>query len=170
MFGKKGNDFVFRIANSPEESHLLPPEEAINLFEADFNEKPKKVSERFETLYEKVKSDLFKRNTQVPNEKLKHDVLDRLDVIQQNANRNLKDYLADLIDVINLDGLPRHYLKFLNQAKTTEVETIPQKITPHYISTILKSARSVDEREELLILSEEFINTTNKTEKPDTLL
>jgi hypothetical protein len=170
VFGKKGNDFVFRMAQSPGESHLLSPEEAIQLFEADYNEKPEKVSERFETLYKKVKADLFKRNTQVPNEKLKRNVLDRLEVIRQNSNGNLKDFLADLTDVINLDGLPRHYLKFLNQVKTNEAETIPEKIAPHYISTILKSARSVDEGEELLILSEEFINQTNKTEKTDYLL
>jgi superfamily II DNA or RNA helicase len=170
VFGKKGNDFVFRLAQSPKESHLLPPEEALKLFEAGISEQAVKTSEQFEVLYEKVKADLFKRNTQVPNEKLKRDVLDRLEVIKQKYDGNLKDHLSDLADVINLDGLPRHYLKFLNQVKTNAAETIPQKISPHYISTILKSARSVDEGEELLILSEEFINQTNKTDKTETLL
>jgi superfamily II DNA or RNA helicase len=170
VFGKKGNDFVFRLAGSPKESHLLPPEEAIKLFEAAYSENPVKVSENFEMLYEKVKTDLFKRNTQVPNEKLKRDVLDRLEVIKQKCEGNLKDYLSDLTDVIHLDGLPRHYLKFLNQVRTGAAETIPQKIAPHYISAILKSARSVDEGEELLILSEEFINQPVKTDKTVTLL
>jgi len=170
VFGKKGNDFVFRMAGSPKESHLLPPEEAIKLFEAVYSENPVKVSGNFEKLYEKVKADLFKRNTQVPNEKLKRDVLDRVEVIKQKCSGNLKDYLADLTEVIKLDGLPRHYMKFLNQVKTGAGETIPQKITSHYISAILKSARSVDEGEELLILSEEFINQPVKTDKTETLL
>jgi superfamily II DNA/RNA helicase len=170
VFGKKGNDFVFRLAQSSEKSHPLSPEEALKIFEAGLSEQAVKTSEQFEAMYEKVKADLFKRNTQVPNEKLKRDVLDRLEVIQQNQNGSIKDYLGDLTDVINLDGLPRHYLKFLNQVKTDAAETIPQKISQHYISTILKSARSVDEGEELLILSEEFINQTNKTDKTETLL
>jgi len=57
-------------------------------------------------------------------------------------------------------------LKFINQLKPEHAGTIPEKIAPHYISTILKSARSVDEGEELLILSEEFINQNNETKKP----
>ncbi|MBT3385982.1 MAG: helicase [Prolixibacteraceae bacterium] len=163
VFGKKGNDFVFRLAQSADETLPLPPEEALQLFEANLTESPYKVSDNFETLYEKVKADLFKRNTQVPNEKLKREVLDRLEVIQKNSAGNLKDFLADLVDVINLDALPRHYLKFLNKVKPNKAETIPEKISSHYISTILKSARSVDEGEELLILSEEFINPNTST-------
>ncbi|WP_297085784.1 helicase-related protein [uncultured Draconibacterium sp.] len=166
VFGKKANDFVFRMARSQDKTEPLPPEEALKLFEATATEKAFKTSEQFETLYEKVKDDLFKRNTQVPNEKLKREVLDRLEVITQNSNGSIKDYLSDLVAVINLDGLPRHFLKFLNKIKPNEAETIPEKINPHYISTILKTARSVDEGEELLILSEEFIHpkTNIKTE------
>lgn len=163
VFGKKGNDFVFRLAQSVDETKPLPPEEALQMFEAILTESPLKTTDKFELLYEKVKTDLFKRNTQVPNEKLKREVLDRLEVIQQNPAGNLKDYLADLVDVINLDGLPRHYLKFLNKLKPEQAETIPDKIAPHYISTILKCARSVDEGEELLILSEEFIKPNAQT-------
>ncbi|MCF6333765.1 MAG: SNF2-related protein [Draconibacterium sp.] len=163
VFGKKGNDFVFRLAQSVDETLPLPPEEALQMFEAELTESPLKTTDKFELLYEKVKADLFKRNTQVPNEKLKREVLDWLEVIQQNPAGNLKDYLADLMDVINLDGLPRHYLKFLNKLKPEQAETIPDKIAPHYISTILKSARSVDEGEELLILSEEFIKPNAQT-------
>ncbi len=138
------------------------------MFEANFTEKSFEITDQFEPLYEKVKADLFKRNTQVPNEKLKREVLDRLEVIQQSSTSNLKDYISDLMDVINLDGLPRHYLKFLNQLKTGQVASIPEKIAPHYISTILKSARSVDEGEEMLILSEEFIHQNKETFKPKT--
>lgn len=166
VFGKKGNDFVFRLGISPDVTKPLSPEEALSMFEANFTEKSFEVTDQFEPLYEKVKSDLFKRNTQVPNEKLKREVLDRLEVIQQSSTGNLKDYISDLVDVINLDGLPRLYLKFINQLKTEQAASIPEKIAPHYISTILKSARSVDEGEELLILSEEFINQNNETYKP----
>ena len=158
VFGKKGDDFVFRATNTPDDSKPLSPEEALNLFNASILEVPFNVSPGFEALYERIKTDLFKKNTQVPNEKLKREVLMRIELMQQDNEDKLKDYFADLVDVIKLDGLPRHYLKFLNQVSPAELDSIPDKISHHYLSTILKSARNVDEGEELLILSEEFKN------------
>jgi len=158
VFGKKGNDFVFRSSQNALESKLLPPEEALKLFEATITEKPVKVSDGFESMYEKIKADLFVRNTQTPYEKLKREVLDRIVIFKQTSSGKLNDFLSDMADVINLDGLPRHYLQILNKIDPTEVGSITEIITPHYIATILKAARDVDSGEEFLILSEEFIH------------
>lgn len=168
VFGKKANDFVFRVALTPYETQPLPPEEALNMFEAGLTESPVMVSDRFDTLYEKVKADLFKRNTQVPNEKLKREVTARIEIFRQSADGTFRDYLDDLTQVIQLDGLPRHYMKALNQLKQTLAVEIPGMIAPHYITTILKSARNVDEGEEMLILTEEFIQHKSQPDKNNT--
>jgi len=55
------------------------------------------------------------RNTQTPYEKLKREVLDRIVIFKQASSGKLNDFLSDMADVINLDGLPRHYLQVLNK-------------------------------------------------------
>jgi len=158
VFGKKGNDYIFRISTDEGKTRPLSPEEAFGLFEAEITEKPFSVSDQFEKHYSRVKKDLFARKTEITMDKLKREVTDKLEVFMALPGNNLHDYLPDLISVIRLDSLPRHYLKYLNKLKEKELVSLPRVITPHYISTILTTAQNVDAGEELLILAEEFQN------------
>lgn len=56
MFGKKGNDFVFKIGSKTIEPVMIPAEEALSLFSADAKEIPVDLSKDFDTTYTKSKS------------------------------------------------------------------------------------------------------------------
>jgi len=64
--------------------------------------------------------------------------------------------LKDLLTVIELDALPKHYLRFINQLSVNEFEKIKEEIPHRYIMTIIEIANQVDAGEEILILSEEL--------------
>lgn len=44
MFGRKGNDFVFKIGNTANVPAMISAEEAISLFEAEKDEQPVDLS------------------------------------------------------------------------------------------------------------------------------
>jgi superfamily II DNA or RNA helicase len=153
VFGKKGNDFIFRLGTSPINESPITAELALKLFEASVPENAAPVSKSFEHIYEYVKSNLFRTKVHYESEKLKNDILLK---IKKYFTEN-KDYLKDLISVIELDALPRHYMTMINNMKVSEQNKLPIEITQRYLSSILRKAASVDEGEETLIISEELI-------------
>jgi ERCC4-related helicase len=157
IFGKKGNDFVFRLGVSATEELPLSPFVALQLFDAQVTEEPQKVSDNFEPIYNHVKANLFSNKTHLQSEKLKTEIKLKINlVIKDNLFTN-HDYLKDLLAVIELDALPRHYMRTINQLKATDFDTLVSEITQRYLTTILAKASAVDEGEETLIISEELI-------------
>jgi len=156
VFGKKGTDFIFRLGSSDKEDKPLPPHVALSLFEAKPTEKPEKVSEQFNSIYEFVKNNLFTTKTQVQSEKLKRMVNGKINLVLKDRLYHETDYLKDLLTVIELDALPKHYLRFINQLSVNEFEKIKEEIPHRYIMTIIEKANQVDAGEEILILSEEL--------------
>jgi hypothetical protein len=69
LFGKKGEDFVFKISNGDCEPTMLSAEEALKLFEALPDEKPFATTEDFDRLYQQVKLLLFRSDTKSRNDK-----------------------------------------------------------------------------------------------------
>ncbi|MBA7544183.1 ATP-dependent RNA helicase RhlB [subsurface metagenome] len=156
VFGKKGTDFIFRLGSSDKEDKPLPPHVALSLFEAKPTEKPEQVSEQFNGIYEFVKNNLFTTKTQVQSEKLKRMVKNKINLVLKDELYNEPDYLKDLLSVIELDALPKHYLRFINQLSVNEFEKIKEEIPHRYIMTIIEKANKIDAGEEILILSEEL--------------
>lgn len=157
VFGRKGTDFIFRLGVSENEDLPLSPEIALSLFDAKPTEEAQKVSEQFNRIYEKVKDNLFKTTTQVQSEKLKRLVKDKINLVIKNKAFNNTDYLQDLLRVIDLDAVPKHYMRFINQLKMNEFDKLLDEIPHRYIMTIIETANNVDSGEEILILSEELI-------------
>jgi hypothetical protein len=158
VFGRKGTDFIFRLSTNEKEDIPLSPQVALSLFEAKPTEEPKKVSEQFSGIYENVKNNLFSTKTHVQSEKLKRIVKDKINLVLKDKLHNSVDYLKDLLSVIELDALPKHYLRFINQLKVSDFEKVQTEIPHRYIMTIIDKANKVDAGEEILILSEELIN------------
>jgi superfamily II DNA or RNA helicase len=156
VFGKKGTDFIFKLGNSPDEDITISSKEAFSLFEAKQTEKAKEVSKGFSSIYEFLKKGLFLKKSQHISEKLKREVIDKLKLFMKELTGK-KDYIEDLIKVINLDSLPSHYMRMINKSPMSEFDEIEKEIGHKYLMIILSKARSVDEGEEALILSEELI-------------
>jgi hypothetical protein len=53
VFGKKGDDFTFRLGSDALNSHALSPQEALSLFQASESEQPREVSSSFDPIYQK---------------------------------------------------------------------------------------------------------------------
>ncbi len=157
IFGKKGNDFVFRLGHSAMDVKPLAPHEALSLFQAKPTESAQKVSSEFGPIYDSVKSLLFFKNGRTQTEKLKSEVKNKINLVIKDILFSDIDYLKDLLAVIELDSLPKHYMRLINKIKVSEFDQLPDEITQRYISTILSTAAKVDAGTETLIISEELI-------------
>ena len=155
MFGKKGNDFVFKLGNSEGLVFQLTAEEAIGLFEAEMSEKPATLSESFEPAYQVTKSHLFSSDVKDKNEKIRLEAMQKVKVML-NRKALPTDYLKDLMKVIQNDGLSGYELRFINKLKPADYHKLPDQIDEYYINRIIETYNHVDDGEESIILAEEL--------------
>lgn len=161
VFGKKGNDHIFKIGTSPANILTLNAREAIDLFKAGTDEKAKAVSTAFEEIYQIVKANLFLKKGEVALDKGKRETIDKIRYFIDNKLGDA-DYLKDLLFVIaELDSLPELYHKQIRRiSNKTLVQDLHQLKTdvPHsYLTAIIKKAQDIDDAEENLILAEELV-------------
>ncbi|MBN1414851.1 MAG: helicase [Bacteroidales bacterium] len=158
VFGRKGNDCIFKLGISANEDIPLTADSALSIFEAKITEEPAKVSDGFEPIYEYVKRNIFKKKALAQSDKLKREIIDKLDLVVKDEVFKNKDYLRDLKTQIELDSLPRHFMKYINKLPIKEFHKLTEEIPHRYIITVLNRAEEVDAGEETLILSEELQN------------
>jgi superfamily II DNA or RNA helicase len=155
VFGKKSNDYVFKIGINADDAVPLTPQEAISLFEATVFEQPEQVSAKYDAIYQNVKLKLFETTKDDKVEKAKREALDKIKAWIPLGIIN-KDYLNDLREVIDMDGLSGHSIRFINSLKEKDCATLLEQIEQSYINRMIKVAREVDLGSEVLILSEEL--------------
>ncbi len=155
MFGKKGNDFVFKIGSKTVTPVMISAEEALSLFSAKREEVPVDMSKNFDETYQKVKAALFSSDVKDRNEK---DILNAVSKIKVLKKSKLlsADYLFDLMTVVKADALSGYEIRFINQLALKDVAILPKKITAEYLGRIIITQNRVDDSEETLILSEEL--------------
>jgi len=155
MFGRKGDDFVFKIGDASNPPAMISAEEAISLFEADINEKPFDLSKNFDAVYQLVKSSLFSSEVKDRNEKEQINALAKIKVLMSKQALS-KDYLEDLAQVVRADALSGYEIRFINQLMPKDAPKLPLKISAEYLARIIGYQNKVDDGEETLILSEEL--------------
>lgn len=155
MFGRKGNDFVFKIGDAKTAPVMIPAEEAIVLFEAEKSEVPVDLSTDFDAVYQKVKASLFHSDVTEKNDKEQLKALDKIKMLIKNKLLP-KDYLIDMVQVIKADALSGYEIRYINQLVLKDADKLIKKITPEYLARIIYRENKVDEGEETLILSEEL--------------
>lgn len=155
MFGRKGDDFVFKIGDTMTTPIMIPAEEAIALFEAEKDEKPVDLSHGFDVVYQKVKASLFSGDVTERNEKDLLNALAKIKILLKNQLLP-KDYLSDLIQVIKADALSGYEIRYINQLAPKDAAKLPLQISTEYVARIINSQNKVDDNEETLILSEEL--------------
>lgn len=155
MFGRKGDDFVFKIGDTANAPIMIPAEEAISLFEAEKNEEPVNLSGDFDSIYQRVKASLFSSDTTGRNEK---ELLKALAKVKLFINKQLlpKDYLEDLRQVVQADALSGYEIRYINQLAVKDAAKLLQKISAEYLARVIIAQNKVDDSEETLILSEEL--------------
>lgn len=155
VFGKKGNDFVFKIGSSTEAATMLSAEEAMVLFAAEQDEKPTELSADFDEVYQRVKNSLFRSEVNDHSEKDLINAAAKIKVWRKSKALS-QDYLDDLMMCVTADALSGYEIRTINQMTNKDVQTLPQKITPDYLSRQIMAQAKVDEGEETLILTEEI--------------
>ena len=155
MFGRKGDDFVFKIGDAMTTPVMIPAEEAIALFEAEKDEKHVDLSHDFDVVYQKVKASLFSGDVTERNEKDQLNALAKIKILMKNQLLP-KDYMSDLIQVIKADALSGYEIRYINQLAPKDAEKLPLQISTEYLARIIDSQNKVDDNEETLILSEEL--------------
>lgn len=155
MFGRKGDDFVFKIGDIMTTPVMIPAEEAIALFEAEKDEKPVDLSHDFDVVYQKVKASLFSSDVIERNEKDLINALAKIKFLMKNQLLP-KDYLADLLQVIKADALSGYEIRYINQLAPKDAAKLPLQISTEYLARIISSQNKKDDNEETLILSEEI--------------
>lgn len=155
MFGRKGDDFVFKIGDIMTTPVMIPAEEAIALFGAEKDEKPVGLSHDFDVVYQKVKASLFSGDVTERNEKDLINALAKIKILMKNQLLP-KDYLSDLLQVIKADALSGYEIRYINQLAPKDAAKLPLQISIEYLARIINSQNKVDDNEETLILSEEL--------------
>ncbi len=160
MFGKKGNDYVFKIGSDAEEQPMMiPAEDALSLFEAEKDEIPVSLSESFDRVYQKVKSSLFNDDV---NNNVEKDTRKAYDVIKYFRDKGLlpKDYAEDLLTCLAHDALAGYEIRFIGNLKKGDVGKLRQQIPHDYLARQIDVETRVSQGEETIILSEELQSQT----------
>ena len=160
IFARKGQDYKFKLGTA-EDDLAITAEKALKLFDAEVYERPEKVSDQFDPVYQPLKSTLFERKTQVSSDKGKREALAKIDVLS-GLTEKYRDFTKDLLLVIkSLDSLPDYYLKLIRALDVNkadeELENLQKELPHSYLNVMLESARKIEEGEEAIILSEELI-------------
>ena len=156
LFGKKGNDFVFKIGNkATDDPQLLTAEQALTLFEANESEEPQKVSDKFDAVYQNIKSKLFRGTSSDKNEKEKLKAMDKLKHIKATQSLDA-DYIEDLIRVVESDGLSGFEIRYINSLTPKDYCRLPKEIDQNYLNRIISTSNSIVDGDEVLILAEEL--------------
>lgn len=156
LFGKKSNDYVFKISDASLSPISLTAEEAISLFEAELHEKAFETSNKFDSMYQNVKASLFRNTGNDKNEKERLNAMAKIKLIMKSQVLS-SDYIQDLAKVIESDGLSGYEVKFINKLTSKDYEKLPKKIEQEYLNRIIRAINKVAEGDEMLILSEELL-------------
>lgn len=160
VFGRKGNDYSFKFGTDQTEVNSITTPEAIRLFESDEQEKAQEVSEKFEAIYENVKSNLFSRRKEVAKDPGLVKAIEKIDELVTLMPEK-KEYFEDLKFVVKeLDAVPQRVTKEIRAiSKETlkeDIDNLIQNVPHKYLMEIRETAENIDEGEESLILAEEL--------------
>lgn len=161
VFGKKGTEYTFKLGISADNYVTLNAEDALKIFQAEISEDVDKVSAGFEPIYNYVKSNLFKRKTQVTSDKAKVMTTQKIEVLKELLPV-YKDYLEDLLSVVKeLDSLPDYYAKRIRaideRGLEKDLKSLISELPHSYLINIIGKAQSIEEGVESLIIAEELI-------------
>ena len=169
LFAKHGLNYVFKFSNNADDKpQILAPEDALALFEAAADEIAYPLSDRFDPIFDSLKKPENRTNRDVDTSK--RNALDKIKIILEETkkkkdNKEKLEYLHNLQEVIKLDAISGYNLRFINQLKKDEYDTLYDKISDDYLVRILNGFNGLDfHGEESLIVAEELETQTAQDE------
>lgn len=156
LFGRKGNDFVFKIGSGTDDPPvMLTAEQAFSLFEAKESEEPVTMDKGYDKVYQYVKRRLFQSGKSDEYEKSQIKARDRIDLWIENKVLP-QDYLEDLLKVLDDGGLTGEEIRFINKQTTKSADKVMERISQEYLNRVRTKISKVSEGDETLILAEQL--------------
>lgn len=160
VFGRKGDDFVFKYAQNVLLSKDISPEEAFEFLECEAQTQIQKTTEQFYPIYKCIKQDILNSkisiigSNNIKNANIYNIVTTRIEPAQVLDN----NYIQDLKTAIKQGGLSAYELKYIKNIKPSDYKSLPDMITTKYLSTIINKNNNNNESDQVIILSEELLN------------
>ena len=123
--------------------------------EEKINENPFSFDNGFDKIYQHVKAHLYRSITKDENEKSRLEAVDKIK-LWGKIKALPKDYLNDLLLIIQNDGLTGEEIRFINKQTSKTAEKLMEKITQDYLNRIVEKMNKVTEGDETLILAEQL--------------
>ena len=163
VYAKKGDESIFKVVDDKLEFKALSVVDYFKIFESTRDEKAFPASENFDSKYRLILKNLFPKTYHTALDRGKKNALDKLKISLEVIPGELKNYVKDLIRVIEeFDDLPGGYLKMIrgiNKKDTVKkINELKKIITPDYLNKSFIRAEKIDNDPEKIILSEEFLN------------
>lgn len=152
IFGKRGDECVFKWANGVDDSIALLPEQALPIFKAAKDEVAVKISDKFYDIYDIIKKTLF-GGKEAPLSKMRGKALAKVKAWSNENGDVYNEYLELLQKVIEIDGLP-DYSQITN---SKSLDDLQNKISSSYLERILDASDKIDAEPENVILAEELL-------------
>lgn len=159
VFGKKGDQSIFTLADSTAEPSVVSAERAIPLFSATKDEQSFEVQDKFAPVFNKAREKLFAKNPLPMIKGRRQDAIKNLMAIKEALPAS-ESYCSDLIKVIKeFDDVSEGTLKDIAQIDMRNVEDTYKRlldlIPVQFIRNVIDRAHRADEGRELLLLAEE---------------
>lgn len=157
VFGKKGNDYIFKnIGYQNAKIDILSQEEALELFKSEIDEQPVKISENFDSYYETVTKELF-LNSNIDGKKndLQMEVFRKIQCLIKLFPQ-FRVYLNDLAEVVKINGISGYDLREIKKMQCNDAKKLPELVSQRYLHKVLSQAKTIEEGHETVILSEEL--------------
>jgi superfamily II DNA/RNA helicase len=159
VFGKKGNDSIFALAQENLESQVVSVEQALPLFLSNENEKPYEVNKDFSETLSLIRRTLFSKN-EVPQIKgRRQKAIEKLNAIKANFP-SLANYSRDLIRIIrDFDDISEGALKDLAELKVHPEDSLKDRlnyiISDSVVKNTLSKAERADTAQEVILMVQE---------------
>lgn len=161
VFGRKGDDFVFKYAQNVLTSKDISPEDAFEMLECDAHTQTQQTTKQFYSVYNCIKQDILNNSkisligkNEIKNTEIFRKVASRIEPTKILDN----NYIQDLKTAIKQGGLSAFELKYIKNIKPSDYKSLPDVITTRYLNRIINKNNNNNDSDQVIILSEELVS------------
>jgi len=172
VFAKSGDNLIFKKLHkkgSEEVIENIGDESAIQIFEAQEDEIPYKVSDNFYEKYNRIKQTLYTSKLMIEKDRWEREILNKLELINQYKNifpADIQQYIEKLNKIVKeYEMIPKYFETAIKEIKIKDgkniniddVKKLMDRLPEFDLDKIIKRAYEIENETEEIIISEEII-------------
>ena len=159
IFSKKGDIPRFIFSDKDKNIKNIIPTDAFKLFEAKPNEKHINFDNKYDSLYEEIRTQILVDQKILPPNKKKKDLINKLELLSRESRH--KDYYTNMYKVVkDLDGLTVLHLKTIKKitesSSDKNIKEIKSIIPEKLLESLLRAYAEVELKKDALIITEQI--------------